>query len=66
MTSNAKVVGTEAPSSQELVLFSVEREGPCETCAPGPQVEGVSEPVTSLCTLSLESCGWLQHCHQRR
>lgn len=46
------------------VLFG--ERGTCKTCAPGPQVGGVSKPVTSLCTLSLESYRCLQHCHQRR
>lgn len=65
MVKRERVVDTEGCSSQELV-FSLEREGPRETCAPGLQVGGVSKPVKSLCTLSLESYRCLQHCHQRR
>lgn len=63
MVKRETVVGTEDHSSQELGLFSLEREGLCETCAPGPQVGGFSKPVI---TLSLESYRCLQHCHKRR
>lgn len=42
MVKRETAVGTESPSSKELVLFSLEGEGPCETSAPGPQVKGVS------------------------
>lgn len=66
MAKRETAMGTEGPSSQELVLFSLEREGPCETCAAEPQVKGISKAVTSLCTLSLENCGCPLHCHQRR
>lgn len=37
-----------------------EAEGPCETWAPGPHVGGVSNPVASLCALSLEKHKCLQ------
>lgn len=66
MARRETAVGTEGPSSQEVVLCSLEREGPCETCAAEPQVKGVSKAVTSLCTLSLENYGCPLHCHQRR